>query len=161
MNKRFGLFSVMTALLLPLVVYAAGVPVTTLSGQPSSLGEQLERGKWNVVMLWTTYCGVCREQYPAISEFHRRHADTDAVVLGISLDGPNKAAKVASYRQAQSHAFPSVITTVDHFRDMYEKATGESFTGTPTYLVIDKQGGLRAFLGGPTSLEQLEQVIAQ
>ncbi len=117
-------------------------------------------GKWNVVMLWTTYCGVCRGQYPMTSEFHARHQATDAVVPGISLDGLDAAERVSAYRMKQAQRLPRVLSEFEVFSRMYEVATGEVFTGTPSYLVFDDQGALRAHLAGPTGLAALERAIA-
>ena len=164
---RFGTGARLTALclmllaavLLPHAVSAAGLEVRTLAGETSSLGEQVNRGRWTLVMVWTTYCGVCREQYPTISAFHTRHHDNDASVLGIALDGYGEAGKVAEYREAQAHSFPSVLAESDAFAYGFERATGEAFTGTPTYLFFDGDGKLRAYLSGPVSDAALERAI--
>lgn len=139
---------------------AAGFSVTTLDGQSGGLGAHLDKSRWNLVMVWTTYCGFCREQYPMVSRFHEDHRARDAVVLGISLDGAGELDKVRSYREEQSHSFPSVIADADAFAELYGKLTGEAFTGTPTYLLIDKDGGMRGYLDAPATLEAIERFIA-
>lgn len=139
---------------------AGGFAVTTLDGEAGSLGPHLDKTRWNLVMVWTTYCQFCREQYPMVSKFHDDHRARDAVVLGISLDGAQKLGKVRQYRKDQSHSFPSVIADADAFRELYGKLTGETFTGTPTYLLIDKDGGMRAYLDAPATLEAIEQFLA-
>ncbi|MEX2479317.1 MAG: TlpA disulfide reductase family protein [Gammaproteobacteria bacterium] len=161
MLPRLIVLSVMllATTLLPHPVSAGGLEVRTLAGEESSLGEQITRGQWTLVMVWTTYCGVCREQYPTISEFHARHHENDATVLGIALDGYGEADKVADYRVAQAHNFPSVLAESDIFAYGFERATGEAFTGTPTYLFFDGDGKLRAYLSGPVSDAALERAI--
>lgn len=151
--------ALLAAALLSHPVSAGGLEVRTLTGEASSLGEQITRGQWTLVMVWTTYCGVCREQYPTISEFHTRHHENKATVLGIALDGYGEAEKVADYRSAQGHTFPSVLAESDTFAYGFERATGEAFTGTPTYLFFDGDGKLRAYLSGPVSNAALERAI--
>lgn len=146
-------------LALSATVNAGGVQVKTLDGETSGLGKHLTAAKWNLVMVWTTYCHVCRGQYPTISEFHSKYHHKDAVVLGISLDGMDAADKVSAYQKEQSHSFPSVLANADDFKALYEKATDDQFTGTPTYLLFNKTGGLHAYLDGPVKLEMLENII--
>jgi len=145
--------------MLPGLAGAGGLELRTLDGEPSSLGEQLVPGRWTLVMAWTTYCGVCREQYPVVSEFHSRHAADGGGVLGIALDGYAEADKVARYRVSQQHSFPSVLAEADSFGEGFERAAGEAFTGTPTYLLFDSAGKLRAFLSGPVTRDTLERAI--
>lgn len=157
--RRLGL--VVGLLVLPLVTSAGGVTVHTLDGKTGGLGDHLDKTRWNVVMVYTTYCQICRRQYPLISEFHSKHAGTDAVVLGISLDGNDKRDAVIAYRDKMAHTFPSVIADAGQFGELYERATGEAFTGTPTYLVFDNKGGLHAYLDGPITLAALESFLSQ
>lgn len=145
---------------LSLTANAEGVTVATLDGERGGLGGHLVKDKVNVVMVWTTYCGVCRGQYPLISKFHDQYKEGDAVVLGISLDGFDATEKVRSYRTEQRHSFPSVISESEQFAELYEKTTGEDFTGTPTYLVFNKEGGLIAYLDGPISQKGLDKLMA-
>ncbi len=148
-------------LLLPLTGLAGGVTVHTLDGKTGGLGDHLDKSKWTLVMVWTTYCSVCRRQYPVITEFHDKHHASDAVVLGISLDGKDHTEEVRAYREKMQHSFPSVIADSQQFGELYEKATGEDFTGTPTYLLFDKDGGLHAYLDGPITLAALDKFIGQ
>ena len=143
------------------IVQAAGVSVQTLDGEKGGLSDHLTKGKVNLVMVWTTYCGVCREEYPKISEFHERHKEKNAVVLGISLDGFGTGLKVEAYRQKQHHAFPSLLANAEEFAEPYEKTTGTNFSGTPTYLIFDDQQRLQAFKNGKLDLAELETFISE
>lgn len=139
---------------------AGDVALRTLDGNDTGLGGIVTQGKWTLVMVWTTYCGVCREQYPIVSAFHERHHERDAVVMGISLDGFEAMEKVARYREDKAHAFPTVVAEAGDFGEKYTQWTGETFTGTPTYLLFDPERGLRAFLDGPVTADALESYIA-
>lgn len=142
------------------VAPAGGLAVRTLDGQSSSLAGLLTPAKWNLVMVWTTHCTVCRAQYPTISAFHSEHRQHDAVVLGIALDGLTTTAQVSTYRKARGHTFPSVLADPDEFAYGFARATGESFTGTPTYLLFDRAGVLVNYVAGPVTAATLERAIA-
>lgn len=147
-------------LLAPLAARAGGVEVQSLDGRHAALGEFLDKGKWTLVMVWTTYCGVCTKQYPVIGEFHARHKDRDAVVLGVSLDGYDQGAKIAAYQASHAQNFPSVMTSPEDFIDKYQRTTGERFNGTPTYLLFDRDQHLSAFIDGPITAADIERYMA-
>ncbi|MBK6658931.1 MAG: TlpA family protein disulfide reductase [Proteobacteria bacterium] len=133
----------------------------SLDGRRAGLGEFLAKDKWTLVMVWTTYCGACRKQYPLISEFHGKHKDKDATVLGVSLDGYGQGEKVKAYQAAHQQNFPSVLADPDDFIDKYQRTTGEKFTGTPTYLLYDAKGALRAYIDGLVSVADIEGYIGR
>lgn len=147
-------------LALPGMASAGGLNLQTLDGRRADLGELLSHDKWTLVMVWTTYCGVCRTQYPVIGAFHAAHKDKDAVVLGISLDGYDQGAKISAYQASHAQNFPSVMTSPEDFIDKYQRTTGEAFNGTPTYLLFDREQHLRAFIDGPIEAADIERFMA-
>ena len=146
---------------LSLAASAKGISVQTLGGEESKFGAHISKDKWTIVMVWTTYCGVCRQEYPKISAFHERNKDTKAVVLGISLDGFGTGEKVETYRQEHHHAFPSLIANAAEFAEPYELTTGTNFSGTPTYLIFDDKQQLQAFKNGKLDVDELESFMTE
>ncbi|MDH3901406.1 MAG: TlpA family protein disulfide reductase [Gammaproteobacteria bacterium] len=59
-----------------------------INGNKVSLSDY--RGKWVVVNYWATWCPPCLEEIPDLVEFHEKHKDKDAVVLGVSFEEVNK-----------------------------------------------------------------------
>ena len=141
--------------------HAAGVEVATLDGRRAGLGEFLAKDRFTLIMVWTTYCGFCREQYPIISAFHTAHSGRDAEVLGISLDGLGAADAVGAYQKAQAHSCPSVLAEAEEFAPKYQKTVGGKFTGTPTYLMFDRTGKLSGYLDGPVTRAALERALTR
>ena len=153
-----------TALLLvvlgaPLQAHAAGLELKTLDGKTTSLSAQLSTQHPTVVMLWTTYCSVCRRGFPSISAFHDTHAHRDAEVLGIALDGYSELEKVRAFVATSPFSFPTLIAEPATMSAGFERATGEKFTGTPTYLIFNRQRELVAAHSGEVTRDALETFL--
>jgi len=163
-NNRIASIFLLIGLLFALAMhqaFAKGIAVKTLAGEESKFGSHINKDKWTIVMVWTTYWGVCRQEYPKLSEFHERHKDNKATVLGISLDGFGTGEKVNEYREKQSHTFPSLLANSDEFAEPYERTTGTNFSGTPTYLIFDDKQQLQAFKNGKLDIAELEAFMAE
>ena len=55
-----------------------------VNGKKHSLADY--KGKWVIVNYWATWCPPCQEEIPDLVEFHDRHKDDDAVVIGINFE---------------------------------------------------------------------------
>ncbi len=139
---------------------ASDIEVRTLDGESTPLSAYFEPGKWTMFMMWTTYCGICRAQYPIVSAFHDKHKDIDAKVVGISLDGFAEVDKVRRYVADKPMTFVSTIAEVEAISKAYKAITREAFSGTPTYLLFDAHGALIAHVPGELTMADVEQFIA-
>jgi len=158
-----GARAVCAALLLIVMsgVSAAGVRLRALDGRDTTLAAQVADDRWTLVMLWTTYCGVCRSQYPIISAFHDAHRGHDASVVGIALDGYDNIDAVRAYVARKPFSFPSVVGEVEIVSGAFEAATGEAFTGTPSYLLFNPARQLVAARSGTLTREALEKFMTK
>ena len=59
-------------------------------GTPQNLKSYTGKGKWLIVMMWASDCYICNREAHQYVDFHLVHADEDATVLGISLDGESR-----------------------------------------------------------------------
>ncbi len=140
---------------------AAGIRLRTLDGADTTLAEQVPAGRWTLAMLYTTYCGVCRGEYPVISAFHDAHEARDASVIGIALDGYAAIDTVRSYVAKKPFTFPSVVGEPAVVGAAFEAATGEAFTGTPSYLLFNPARQLVAAHSGTLARQALEDFLAR
>jgi hypothetical protein len=116
---------------------ARGLEVQTLEGETSSLAAQIGAGHFTYVLLWTTYCDHCKRDYPGLSRFQGRHHGKDAEVLGVALDGYGARDTVRQFMAGKPFDFPTVLAEPEAVKKAFEAATGERFTGTPSYLVFN------------------------
>lgn len=139
--------------------HATAFELKTLDNQPTELNEYVGQGKWVLVMLWASDCAICMQQEPAISAFHDAHQATDAVVVGISIDGYEKINAVNGYLDRFKPNFVNLVGELDNIAASYETAAQEPFRGTPTYLLYTPQGKLVGNNPGPLRTKAIEQFI--
>ncbi|MEJ2114839.1 MAG: TlpA disulfide reductase family protein [Gammaproteobacteria bacterium] len=134
--------------------------VRTLDGKFTTLSQHFEKDKWTLVMLWTTNCGICQREYPIMSEFHNKHKDIDAKVLGVSLDGYSKLDAITQHISEMPMTFDNLIGEITVVAFNYKSATEEALRGTPTFLMFNPAGQLVGHNPGPVKPEALEKFIS-
>ena len=144
------------------IIYATDwTEVRTLEGKFTTLSQHFEENKWTLVMLWTTDCGICQREYPVISEFHDKHKDTVAKVIGVSLDGYSNLEKITQHIDEMPITFDNLVGEVAVVAFNYESATEEPLRGTPTFLMFNPEGHLVGHNPGPVKPEALENFISR
>jgi len=124
------------------------------NGKPQVLENYIGKGKWLIVMMWASDCHICNREAHQYVDFHLVHSDTDATVLGISLDGESQKKAAEKFIKKHSVDFPNLIAEPEYVSAFYQKLTGQIFAGTPTFLIYSPDGELKATQAGavPTSL---------
>jgi thiol-disulfide isomerase/thioredoxin len=110
------------------------------------------RGKWVIVNYWATWCRPCREEIPELSDFHDRHKDTDAVVLGVNMEDI-RLAPLAEFAEDMFVSYPVLRSR--------PKPMGElgRVTGLPTTYIVSPEGKLVAWQEGPITAQHLDKFL--
>ena len=129
------------------------------NGKPVKLDNMIGNEKWTLIMFWAHNCGVCKAEFPALSEFNVKRKDID--VIGISIDGEENKHLASAFMRSSNPSFESYITSLSLVSFNYEALTQENFRGTPTFLLFTPEGELLGNNPGKLSLESLENFIAK
>ncbi|WP_297529325.1 TlpA disulfide reductase family protein [Thiohalobacter sp.] len=149
----------MRYLLLPLLLLAglahAGIDFSLpdVEGKPRSLSEF--RGKWVVVNYWATWCPPCLEEIPDLVDFHERHKDGDAVVLGINYEDIDPR-RLRAFIEEYFISYPVLVSS-----DMAPPHPDMPVGGLPTTYIISPEGELVARQVGTVTAELLEKYLAR
>jgi thiol-disulfide isomerase/thioredoxin len=137
------------------------IDAVTLDGEAVRLTDYFEDRRWTLVMVWTTYCAVCAREFPVVDALHRAHRNDDFKVLGLAVEGKAERQRVATAMSQRQPTFDSLVADPDEVAAGYQRLTGETFDGTPTYLLFDDEGELAAHMSGPLETTEVERFIAE
>lgn len=149
--RSLSLLTVLLLLAGPLFADPVDYSLPDLNGKTHSLAEY--KGKWVVVNYWATWCPPCQEEIPDLVDFHDRHKNKDAVVVGINFEDIGKE---------------QLETFVDSFLISYTVLRSEPsdatplgpIPGLPTTYIIAPDGSPVARQVGPVTARQLDDYIA-
>ncbi len=126
--------------------------MTNLKNLPTSIDAYKGHGHWLIVQAWSSKCNICNKAMPGLVK--ASHSFPNAKLVGVSLDGNIRAAQ----RFVDKHHvnFPTIVSNNNEFNSYLLKVAGEGLRGTPTFLIFDPKGNLKALQPGnvpPTTLQ--------
>jgi len=130
-----------------------------MDGNNRVLTDYIGKGKWSIVMLWISDCHVCNQEASQYDDFHDQHKDTDASVLGISMDGPEGRKDAMAFIKRNDVGFPNLVGDPQMVASLYIRLTGGDWVGTPTFLIFSPSGELKAAQPGAVPVSLIEEYI--
>jgi len=124
-----------------------------------SIADYTGKGKWLVVMLWASDCHVCNQEAHQYIKFHQDRVNKDAQVLGISLDGVAKKNDAQEFIKRHQVNFPNLIGEPEKIATMYQELTGDTWIGTPSFMVYTPKGELLGAQAGAVPVPVIESFI--
>ena len=118
------------------------------------------QGQWLVVMLWASDCEICKTEVGAYKQFHQRHRQTTASVLGLTIDGTAGKEEALDFVNQHNLNFSNLIGEPETVMSYFQVLTGSPWIGTPSFLVFGPNGELMAQQVGALSPGLIEQFIA-
>lgn len=129
------------------------------NGTEKAISDYAGDGKWRIVMIWASDCHVCNQEVHAYIKFHEQRKDTDARVLGVTLDGKEKFKEAQEFIKRHGVTFPNLIGEPEDVVIEYMKLTGSDWIGTPTFLIYTPKGKLVAKQEGAVPVALIENFI--
>ena len=160
-NQAFKLVILFLAIMLLSPVQAEEFQFRDFEGNKQVFNDQLADGQWTVVMIWAHDCPVCNEEVQSWDLFHADHEDSDARVLGLSLDGAAGESGAREFLERHEPAFKNLIGEPRDVARLVSKASGRPLYGTPTFLIYSPERRLVAMQVGPLNPALLETYMRE
>lgn len=155
---RFALYNLMillcTAGFFAGQALAVDFSIKDINGKTHKLSDY--KGKWVVVNYWATWCPPCLEEIPDLVDFHDRHKDKDAVVLGINTEAL-KPERLQEFADTYFISYPLLLG--EPVADA-EYMLGP-IPGLPTTYIVSPQGEVLTRNVGPLTGKMIENYMAE
>lgn len=130
------------------------------SGTFEPIENHSQQGKWLIVMIWAHDCEICEREADDYQRFHRKHADNNARVLGVTLDGAARQQAAVDFVARHQLNFENLIAEPEVVAAYYQITTGSKWIGTPSFLIFGPDGELKAKQTGAVETGVVEAFIA-
>ena len=119
-----------------------------------------QKGRVVVLNLWATWCGPCRNEFPALVEFEKRYRDRGLTVLAVSVDEPEEIDEKVKPFVAETGAEFRVLVKAPGDPMAFMDALSPRLSGAlPETIIYDRAGNVVRVLTGEQSLGAFEDSI--
>lgn len=133
--------------------------------QPIEIINEIEKSEANnqpiLLYFYTTWCGVCKKQFPIINEMARKFQNTDLKVMVIAVDKditPQKAAD--SLRDLNEFYFkPEYLSDRAGFKDFLATKSINFKNRIPFTIIVDRNSKIIAQFSGYKSMNYVNRKI--
>ncbi len=129
---------------------AIDMPLKMVDGTLHNLEDY--RGKWIVVNYWATWCPPCLAEMPDLQSFHDKHAEQNAVVIGINVENITMD-RLEDFLDTYFITYPIYVGSL--------KSSSELglIPGLPTTFLVSPKGRVEARQVGGVTGEMIENFI--
>jgi len=126
-----------------------------LAGRPQTLSEIYPKGPV-LLNFWATWCLPCAKEMPYLQKLQDNYRESGFQVLGISVDGPDRRAKVSSFINRYGYTFAVLLDSESKVIALYNPSLV-----LPYSVLVDRSGRIRYVHQGYSSGDEsaLEQKI--
>lgn len=130
---------------------------TDMDGKKDAIANHIGNNKWTVMEIWESNCPACRMHMPDMVKFDGKLKNVR--LLGITVDGQQDVGDAEDFILEYDVRFPTLVSNPYEMNAWMLKNVGESFVGTPTFVLFNEEGKLVAAQPGIVSVQSLEKFI--
>jgi len=120
-----------------------------------------QKGRVVVLNLWATWCGPCREEFPALARLDREYSDQGVVVIGLTADEPDAVESLVKPFVAEVGAEFTILVK-DHGDPMaFLDGLNPKLSGAiPETIIYDREGNEFAIIRGERTFDEFVDAVS-
>lgn len=130
-----------------------------MAGTPTTIDDQVGRGRWSLVVIWATTCHICASEIPRYGAYYASAPEPKFSLLGIALDGFARKDRIIETMARWNMGFPSLVAERPALQWPCANLRKASLYGTPTFMLFNPSGQLKKLNLGPVWISELEAFI--
>ncbi len=127
----------------------------------NSVLDELQQGRWELVMFWATYCHICKKDFEKLAEFIEDNPSLNLTIIGVVTDGLESKQKAISQITSRHLNYTHVLTDFDHSNELYQDITQSRLIGVPSQLLYNVKNELVSFSHKAIDLDVLEIITSE
>ena len=125
----------------------------------NSVIDQLQQGRWELVMFWATYCHICKKDFERLAGFIEENPSIPLTVIGVVVDGIEEKQKAISQINTRNLNYTHVLTDFKRSGKLYQDISKTKLVGVPSQLLYNTNNELVGFSRNAIDLDALEIVV--
>jgi thiol-disulfide isomerase/thioredoxin len=125
----------------------------------SAVLDELQQGRWELVMFWATYCPICKRDFEKLAKFIEDNPSINLTIVGVVTDGLEAKQKAISQIDSRNLNYTHMLTDFDRSNELYQGITQSRLIGVPSQLLYNTKNELAGFSRNAIDLDALEIVV--
>lgn len=121
--------------------------------------DELQEGRWELVMFWATYCPICKKDFEKLATFIEENPSIPLTIVGVVTDGLETKQKALRQIDQRNLNYTHVLTNFDHSNKLYHELTQSRLIGVPSQLLYNTNNELVGFSRNAIDLDALEIIV--
>ena len=118
--------------------------------------EQLQQGRWELVMFWATYCPICKRDFVKLAAFFEDNPEIPITIVGVVADGVEQKDKALSQIQKRELNYSHILTNFERSKNFFQKQAETNLIGVPSYLLYNTKNEMVGFNHHAIDVDALE-----
>ncbi len=127
----------------------------TLLDSDEVISPESMQGTYYMVYLWSTSCGVCRQEMPELHEMYDAMAGENFEILSIAVE--EDVERVAHYRE-EEHPMPWQHVVFEFDREIIMELSRKFASGMPAKIVVSPDGTILEVVSGRSETDLTEMI---
>ena len=118
--------------------------------------DQLQEGRWELVMFWATYCPICKRDFVKLAKFFEDNPDISITIVGVVADGTEQKEKALTQIEKRKLNYSHILTDFEQSKKFFQKQAESNLIGVPSYLLYNTENEMVGFNHHAIDVDALE-----